>query len=249
LDVLFPTECLGCGRGSWPFCTACRRRIALLTPPGCHRCGRPLEYVVDDCSDCPPAPISWARAAFLYEGAVRYALIRLKFGGLRTTAVAMAPWMVWALATSPPEGSGDRAPTVVTWVPLGSRRRRIRGYDQAELLARAVGAIMGCSPRRLLRRVVETAPQARRSGPERRRGLRGAFEATCDAPPRILLIDDVLTSGSTVASCALALRRAGAPGVGVLAAARSLGGAGPARCYNPPMSQPGSVVARERSSR
>ena len=168
--------------------------------------------VIDDA-----APGFWLIRGAAGSGKTTTALIRLKFGGLRTTAVAMAPWMVWALATSPPEGSGDRAPTVVTWVPLGSRRRRIRGYDQAELLARAVGAIMGCSPRRLLRRVVETAPQARRSGPERRRGLRGAFEATCDAPPRILLIDDVLTSGSTVASCALALRRAGADGPGTAA--------------------------------
>ena len=248
LDTFFPPACVGCGRGAWPFCHTCWRHIALLIPPGCRSCGRPLEHSVDRCSDCPPPPVTWSRAAFLYEGPVRTALMRLKFAGLRTTAAAFAPWMVWALARSPPTDSDPETPAI-TWVPLAAGRRRARGYDQAEALARAVARTMGVSARRLLDRVVETPPQARRSGPARRQALRGAFMATGLVAPRVLLIDDVLTSGATVASCALALRRAGAREVGVLAAARSLGSPVPARCYNPPMSQPGSVVARERSSR
>ena len=248
LDVFFPPACVGCGRGAWPFCHPCWMHVALLVPPGCRSCGRPLEQSVDRCSDCPPAPVTWARAAFLYEGPVRSALMRLKFAGLRTTAAAVAPWMVWALARSPPAGE-DPETRAITWVPLGTARRRARGYDQAEALARAVARTMGGSARRLLERVIETPPQARRSGSARREALRGAFTATGPAPRRVLLVDDVLTSGATVASCALALRRAGAREVGVLAAARSLGSPVPVRCYNPPMSQPGSVVARERSSR
>jgi len=248
LDIFFPPACVGCGQGAWPFCRNCWRDIALLTPPGCRSCGRPLEQSVDRCSDCPAASLTWSRAAFLYEGPVRTALMRLKFAGCRTSAAAFAPWMAWALARSPPAEWDPDSPAI-TWVPLGAGRRRARGYDQAEGLARAVAGTMGGSARRLLERVVETPPQARRSGPARRHALRGAFTATGPVPPSVLLVDDVLTSGATVASCAVALRQAGAREVGVLAAARSLGSPVPARCYNPPMSQPGSVVARERSSR
>ena len=78
---------------------------------------------------------------------------------------------------------------------------------------------------------------------------RGAFQVVARAPPRVVLIDDVLTSGATAAACGRVLREAGAREVGVLTVARSLGGGVPARCYNPPGLQSGSVVARENVSR
>jgi predicted amidophosphoribosyltransferase len=146
----------------------------------------------------------------------------------------------------------DRAPpdAVVTWVPLGRRRKRARGFDQAEALARPLAADAGLHLRRLLVRTAETAPQARRGGEARRAALRGAFRALGAVPQRVLLIDDVLTSGATAAECARTLLGAGADEVGVLTAARSLGGPLPARCYKIDSGlQPGSVVARERSSR
>jgi predicted amidophosphoribosyltransferase len=102
----------------------------------------------------------------------------------------------------------------------------------------------------MLTRAVETAPQARRGGDARRRALGGAFRAVGAVPPRVLLVDDVLTSGATVAECARTLLAAGALEVGVLTAARSLGGPLPARCYKIEAGlQPGSVVARETFSR
>ena len=252
LDVLFPRRCVGCGRRPWPFCTGCAARVALLAPPGCRRCGRPLEEWIGLCADCPPSVIDWCRSAFLYEGPVRSALMRLKFSGLSQVAQAFAPSMVEALARAPPAGraTGQDEPFVLTWVPLGARRRRERGYDQAEILALAVRALTEWPMRPLLRRPVETTPQARRGGPERRRALRGAFAAVGRVEAaRVVLVDDVLTSGATAAECATVLRRAGAAEVGVLTAARSLGGAIPARCYNPAWFPPGSVVARGRFSR
>jgi predicted amidophosphoribosyltransferase len=252
VDVLFPRRCVGCGTGPWPFCPACLVRVVALSPPGCLRCGRPLEVATGHCGDCPPAVIGWSRAAFLYEGPVRAALMRLKFSGLSQLAEALAPAMAEALARAPPgdPACGQGRGTVLTWVPLGARRRRARGYDQAEVLARAVGAISGRPVRRLLRRVVETGPQARRAGQERRMALRGAFAPIGPlAPVRVVLIDDILTSGTTAAQCALALRRAGATDVGLVTVARSLGEPLPARCYNPARFPPGSVVARGRSSR
>lgn len=204
------------------------------------------------CRDCPPGIIDWSRSAFLYEGPVRRGLMRLKFSGLSQVAQAFAPSMVEALARAPPVQWLDRKdePFVLTWVPLGGRRRRARGYDQAEMLARAVRSLTGWPVRAMLRREVETAPQARRAGPERRRALKEAFATVGDlASVRIVLVDDVLTSGATAAECAAVLRRAGAREVGVLTAARSLGGGIPARCYNSARFPPGSVVARGRSSR
>jgi ComF family protein len=244
-EVLFPRRCAGCGRGPWPFCAACWADTAVLTPPGCGRCGRPLALAVSSCRDCPPRPLSWTRAAFLYQGAIRRSLLRLKFGGSRSPAEAFGPWMAWALAGSPPAGSASWGPAVLTWVPLGKRRRRVRGYDQAEALARVVGAVTGWPVQHMLARTVETSPQARRSGQERRQALAGAFRALAPPSGPVILVDDVLTSGATAADCARALREAGAEEVGLLCAARSLGGPVPDRCYNPPMSRPGSVVARE----
>jgi competence protein ComFC len=204
---------------------------------------------VPRCADCPPPPLAWARAPLLYTGAVRRALIRLKFSGLSTVAEALAPWMVEALARSPPPGPSSGEPVVLTWVPLGRRRRRRRGYDQAEVLARQVGGLTGWAVAPLLERTAETRPQARRPGRERRRALRGAFRARGPVPGRVVLVDDVLTSGATAAECARVLIGAGAAEVGALAAARALNGPLPARCYTAAWLRPGSVVARERFSR
>jgi ComF family protein len=238
LDVLFPRRCVGCGGRGWPFCSACSRGVRILIPPWCGRCGRPFEDgvrpVVQRCPDCPPPSVSWSRSPFLYAGPVRHALMRLKFSGSRSVAEALAPAMLAWLRDSP---YGQRAPpdqtVLVTWVPLGKRRRRARGYDQAEALARAVGGLAGWPVARLLTRSVETSPQARRGGADRKLALTGAFRVASGPPPDVLLVDDVLTSGATVGECARVLRRAGAREVGVLTVARSLGETFPTRCYNP----------------
>ncbi|HXF56171.1 MAG TPA: phosphoribosyltransferase family protein, partial [Actinomycetota bacterium] len=142
-------------------------------------------------------------------------------------------------------------PPVLTWVPLGPSRLRARGYDQARALAVALSELSGWPLRRLLVRAVDTPPQARRGGAERRRALPGAFRAAREScpPARVVLVDDVLTSGATAAACARALLAAGAREVGVVTAARALGSGVPARCYTAPGLRPGSVVARERRSR
>jgi ComF family protein len=234
LDLVFPLRCAGCGRGAWPFCPACRDRLGAITPPVCERCGRPWTNAVARCRDCPPAEIASARAPFLYEGPVRSALYRLKFSGWRAVAEALGA----AMATVQ-TGEVD----AVTWVPLGPKRRATRGYDQARALGRVVGRALGVPASPFLRRVADTDPQARRGAGERRLAMRGAFAPVGRArplPPRILLVDDVLTTGATAAECArVLLAGGGVTSVALLTAARAVSGAVPGRCYARRDSRPG----------
>jgi ComF family protein len=223
LDLLFPGRCAGCGAGSWPLCEACAAAVPVITPPLCARCGRPTKEPVSQCVDCPPRTIDLARAPFLYSGPMTLAIRALKFAGWR----ALAPPLAAAMARS-----WEFETECVTWVPLSRRRRAARGYDQAEVLARELAPRLGLPAVGLLRRIRETPSQVSQSGRERRRALRGAFTTTGPVPGSVLLVDDVLTTGTTAASCAVALRGAGATRVAVVTAARSLGGPVPARCFD-----------------
>lgn len=215
LDALFPKRCAGCGSGPWPFCRTCRAQLIVLSPPWCQRCGAPGARTVDTCSDCPPDPIAVARAPFGFDGPARRAIHRLKFGGWRSVAEALAAAMVevWP--------AGDWTSDAITWVPLSRERLASRGYDQARALAFAVAQRMGVPALALLRRIGDLGPQARRGGTARREAMRRTFASSADAPARILLVDDVLTTGATGAACAASLQGAGAVQVGLLTAARS----------------------------
>lgn len=217
LEVLYPGRCAGCGRGPWPFCDACRDRVRPLAPPWCLRCGSPRWGARVTCRDCPPEPISLARAAFHFSGPVRAAVHRLKFAGWRPVARALglAAAETWLGTGFPCE--------VVTWVPLSRRRRAERGFDQAEALARVVGRRLGVPVRRLLARARDDPlTQARRDRAGRLEAMRGRFTARTGVRGRVLLVDDVLTTGATASACAAALLEGGAARIGVLTAARAL---------------------------
>ncbi len=223
IDLILPPRCAACGvADGWPLCRTCTEAVAVITPPWCERCGRPAEEPVGSCTDCPPRPIDAVRAPFLYQGPIARAIKGMKFAGWHAVG--------WHLAGAMTEVSDLRG-DVVTWVPLSGRRLRRRGFDQAEVLARAVASRLGSPVRLLLRRGRDLgSSQARRTGADRRTALAGAFRAVEEIQAEVILVDDVLTTGSTAAACAGALKQAGAGRVSVLVAARSLGGPVPARC-------------------
>jgi ComF family protein len=247
LDVLFPRSCAGCAEGAWPFCERCTAELEPLGPPWCRRCGRPTPSDVDRCRDCPPATIASARAAFAYRGPAREAVHRLKFSGWRGVGEALAG----ALVTL-----GPPAADAVTWVPLAPRRRAERGFDQAQVLARALARQLDLPSSAFVRRRSAAGTQARRARDERFAAMAGAFVPLGrggPSPPTLLLVDDVLTTGATASACAAALADAGARTVHLMTACRSFsdrrrdlaGRGGPTRLPILEIVLPsGSVVAR-----
>lgn len=167
----------------------------------------------------PPAGIDAWVAAFAYEGVARELVARLKYRNAR----AAVPWL-GAIAA----GVAQRrlyvprvldAPDVVTWPPTVAERRRGRGFDHAELLARVVSRRLGPTAESLLRRL-DGSPQTGRSAAARRAGPRFAPIGACQGR-RVLVVDDVATTGSTLSSCARALKGGGAASVVAVTVART----------------------------
>jgi ComF family protein len=228
LDLVFPALCPVCGATLAdgrrdPLCGACWTAVPRLEPPCCERCGLPLAAGGPSvCAGCLAAPPDWdwARAAAEYAGVIRDAIHALKFEGKRALARPLA-----ALILAQCRGAVGGDVTGLVPVPLGRAREDERGFNQATLLADALGAGLDLPVRpRWLRRVRVTTPQSELGAAERRVNVRGAFVAAAAAAGRhVIVVDDVLTTGATAAACARALRAAGAARVGVLTVARVRG--------------------------
>ena len=217
LDLLFPIQCAGCGRESKIICEACLPELTKLKLPYCQLCASP--NTLSPCSWCSENPLSidLIRAPFLMEGAIRNAVFSLKYRGLR----AAAPELGRLLA----QYRGDHAVPgeIIVPVPLHHRRLHTRGYNQSVLLAHELSKVTALpQANNLLTRVNDAPPQveaANRS--QRRTNVAGSFRASDDvAGLKVLLIDDVVTTGSTMSACAAALKAAGAVSVWGLALAR-----------------------------
>ena len=208
-----------------PVCPACLRAPAPLDAEFfCVSCRTPFRnrFPLDEegrCALCRGG-LRGFDAAYsfgFYDGVLRQLIHLYKFRKVRTLVGPLGDLLLRALPR-------DEAFDCVTPVPLHWRRRWQRGFNQADLLARRVAAHSGIPRTRLLRRLRSTASQASLSNTSRRRNVAAAF--ACRRPDRaagrkILLIDDVMTTGSTAAACALALKRAGAARVSLLTLARA----------------------------
>ena len=198
-----------------------------IWPPRCILCHRILEPGADRlcpaCRETLPEPFSGARrgsnykrwaAALWYEDPFRASFLRFKFGGCRFYADSYGPW----LANAVRQQLGTNY-DLITYVPISRLRKRKRGYDQSFLLARETGKLLGQAPICTLKKRSFVKPQSRTLGlEERQRNIRGAFRvinAEAVQGKRILLIDDVLTTGSTVSEASRVLLKAGAKSVDV----------------------------------
>lgn len=208
IDLVLPPLCAACGRAAEPppLCTACDRALPRLA-------ARPTR----------PPGLDALLAAVEYRGEVERWIARFKYPARGLAGLDPSPRSVAeALAREATWWTADPAPDLVIPVPLHPRRLRPRGFNPAALLARAVASEVGapCDPV-ALRRLRNTASQTGLGRRQRRRNVRGAFATRRAVPERVWIVDDVATTGSTLAACATALRRAGARQVvGVCAAWR-----------------------------
>lgn len=219
LDLLFPPQCVGCRAFGFFICPSCLNSLPRIQPPICPLCGKPQAQAAlcPGCWGWRPA-LDGIRSPFSFEGVVRQAVHSLKYRNLRAVAQPLGVLMAQYL------GSNALPADVLVPVPLHEKRLRERGYNQSALLARHISEAGGLplEEASLVRRK-DTPPQARTTSVEQRReNVAAAFAAGRRAfrGRRVLLIDDVCTSGATLDACAAGLKRAGAAAVWGLTLAR-----------------------------
>ena len=230
LAALFDPPCAACGlelgpgrRG--PVCCLCWASIRVVSPPWCDSCGEPLKSwrltVPGHCPRClaHPPPFDQARACGLYEGPLRQIIHALKYRGHRSLAAPLGALMRHAAASLLAQADA------VVPVPLHPWRRLRRGFNQADELAMALGRPVW----RPLKRWSLRPPQAGLSGDRRRANVAGAYALSTlragprtGRPRRVVLIDDVMTTGATLDACSRVLRAEGVEWIGALTAARAV---------------------------
>ncbi len=222
LSLLYPPRCVACRRVGAVLCTSCMRAFPPIRPPVCPRCGHPLPKVAP-CQTCRRGilrALDRVRSAARFQPPLREAIYALKYRGARALGPVLGAYMAARLR--------PQALTVdlIVPVPLHAERHQRRGYNQATLLAQPVAEVLQAPlATEALVRIRPTAPQITLPFSERQTNVAGAF--CCPDPSyvrdrRILLVDDVMTSGSTLEACAAALKEAGARSVWGYTLARAL---------------------------
>lgn len=208
LDLFFPPRC--------PFCRGILKDSERLI---CAKCLRELPRAQGAERIQKFRHLDLCFSPFYYEDHVRRSLLRYKFGGMSVYAPKYAELMAECLRVF------DRTYDVITWVPLGRKRLKKRGYDQARLLAEALSARLGSPCEQLLIKIADNPPQSGTGSPEKRRknvsGVYRAIDSARIRDRRVLLVDDIVTTGATLSECAGVLKAAGAKNVCAVTVARS----------------------------
>src|SRR4051794_29590193 len=227
VDVALPRLCAACREpvGGEGLCAACWAKVAFIAPPYCERLGIPFPYdpgagVLSMEAIADPPAYRRARAAVRYDDVARSLVHALKYGDRLDLAPVMGRWMANAGQEL------TRAANAIVPVPLHWRRQWARRFNQSALLAEIISHATGVPvAHAALKRVKATPQQVGLSQSERALNVQGAFRVPAEskgtiAGQKLVLVDDVLTSGATVDACARALLRAGAASVDVLVFAR-----------------------------
>jgi ComF family protein len=231
-DLFFPPRCVTCGalleeHGPLPFCPPCTAGIRFIRSPLCPRCGTPYPVTEGEdhlCGEClaTARPYAIARAVGRYEGTLLTAIHLFKYRG----KIGIGKVLGRIMADFAGSQWDMKVFSTIMPVPLHRKRLRERGFNQAVILAREIAKRFSLPLDFMtLRRQVFTAPQVGLGREDRSANVRGAF--TVQRPEkvagrRILLVDDVATTGSTLTECALALMQAEAEAVALLTLARAV---------------------------
>ena len=215
LDLLLPRRCAVCLHLGEALCGRCDKRLVRLRPPLCDRCGSPGSWPVRRCVECAGRRIRFAsaRAALLYDAPARALVLAWKERGRRDLTQLLAR-IVDSVVAAP-------AADAISFVPGDRDRVLRRGHSPPERLAWELASLWHLPVRPLLLRS-HHARQRGLSLPERLSNVAGVFATFGAVPERVVLVDDVYTTGSTVDACAAALRRSGADRVDVICVARAV---------------------------
>jgi ComF family protein len=228
LDLALPPRCIGCGERvdrTGLACAVCWTSLTFIAPPYCDCCGAPFEFAVEGvrrCGACyaAPPPYDRARAAVIYDDGSRGLILGFKHGDRLQGAPAFGAWVARAGAELLADAD------LIAPVPLHRWRLLRRRYNQAALIAEHAGRVAGVSHiPDLLERHRATPSQGDMGAAARARNVAGAFRLNARHAgrvkgSRIVLVDDVLTTGATIGACARVLRRGGAARIDVLTLAR-----------------------------
>ena len=224
LNLFFPPTCGFCGEiieSSWGICKPCMDRIPLIPGRACRLCGKKLEAEESVCRECKRGKRYFTQvvSACEYDGVIRDKMIDYKFNGKKYLFWAFSDIIMWRLKSLPDPLIFD----MILSVPMYRHKERMRGYNQSDLIARNLSKRLGIPyiPDAVVK-VKDTKPQSELNQKERRENVKGVFRVLKNellTGKRVLLIDDVLTTGTTVNECSRVLAQAGAREIYVAVAA------------------------------
>ena len=228
-SLLYPPACTICSapvdQGEY-LCGNCEAKVCRIVPPFCEKCSEPFDGAITStfsCANCAHRLLHFdaAISAYRSRGIVRHVMLNFKYGRQIHLRHLVARWLVAALDD---ERLRERRFDAIVPVPLHPAKQRERGFNQAALLAEWLSTHMALTVRPVLQRVRFTTTQTAFDRSERMQNLRNAFRLRKNADVRklrVLLIDDVLTTGSTLSECARILKEGGAHSVYAATAARA----------------------------
>ncbi|MEP7071073.1 MAG: ComF family protein [Verrucomicrobiota bacterium] len=229
ISLFYPPSCAVCECATAPgqyLCSTCEKRALRIVPPFCEKCSESFPGAIDGSFVCPNCShrrlyFDAAVSAYRSRGVVRFVMLRFKYNRQLHLRHLIGQWLRRALED---DRLRERSFDFLVPVPLHPARRRERGFNQAELLAGGLSHDARLPVRHALERIRYTTTQTALDRAERMENLRDAFRlrsAVDVRNSRVLLVDDILTTGSTLSECARVLRRGGAASVCAITAARA----------------------------